>query len=194
MFFNKIYNKFKAKLDDILVDKISVVNNVELRPIFVLYVGEASIRFVKALTRLCLKQFDVRLNALNRTNKVGEYFQLKSATPLSLCSNVFYKFICSCDTNLIYIGKSSRHLITKVRAHQNFAYSRKSAIKDHILSYTTESNLQYNANSFAILRKCNSDYEAKIHEALLIKRHCPSLNKQCYSIFVPTSFWLNSRQ
>ena len=58
-FFDKIYNKFKAKLDDILVDEISLVNDVEFCPIFVLYVGEASIRFVKALSRLCLKQFDI---------------------------------------------------------------------------------------------------------------------------------------
>ena len=36
-------------------------------------------------------------------------------------------------------------------------------------------------NSFTILRKCNSDYEAKIHKALPIKRHSPSLNKQCYA-------------
>ena len=49
-FFDKIYNKFKAKLNDIPVDEISVVNNVELCPIFVPYVGEASIRFVKALS------------------------------------------------------------------------------------------------------------------------------------------------
>ena len=29
-FFDKIYNKFEAKLDDIPVDEVSVVNNVEL--------------------------------------------------------------------------------------------------------------------------------------------------------------------
>ena len=84
-FFDKIYNKFKAKLDDIPVDKISVVNNVELYSIFVPCVGEASIRFVKALSRLCSKHFDVRLLPLYRTNKVGQHFQLKSETPLLLC-------------------------------------------------------------------------------------------------------------
>ena len=76
---------------------------------------------------------------------------------------------------------SSEHLITRVREDLYLADSRKSATKDHILSYSTCSNLQYNINSFTILRKCNSDYGAKIHEALLIKRHSPSLNKQCYA-------------
>ena len=33
-FFDKIYNKFKAKLDDIPVDEISVVNNVRILPYF----------------------------------------------------------------------------------------------------------------------------------------------------------------
>ena len=50
-FFDKTYNKFKAKLNDIPVDEVSVVNNEMLCPIFVRYVGEASIRFVKALSR-----------------------------------------------------------------------------------------------------------------------------------------------
>ena len=50
-FFDKIYDKFIAKLNDISVDEISVINNVVLCPIFVLYVGEASVRFVKALSR-----------------------------------------------------------------------------------------------------------------------------------------------
>ena len=94
---------------------------MELCPIFVPYVGEALIRFVKALSRLCLKHFDVRLLPLYRTNKVGQYFQLKSETPLPLCSNVVYKFTCSCDTNLTYIGMSSRHLITRVKEHLNLA-------------------------------------------------------------------------
>ena len=110
--FDKIHNKFKAKFDDIPVDEISLVNNVGLCPIFVPYVGEASIRFVKALSRLCLRQFDVRLLPLYRTNKIGQYFYLKSETPLPLCSNAVHKFTCSCDTNLTYIGMSFRHLIT----------------------------------------------------------------------------------
>ena len=51
-FFDKIYNKLKAKFDDISVDEISVVNKVEFCPIFVPHAGEASIRFVKALSQL----------------------------------------------------------------------------------------------------------------------------------------------
>ena len=99
---------------------------------------------------------------------------------LTICCFIL-KFTCSCDTNLTYIGMSSRHLITRVKEHMNLVDSRKSAIEDHILSCPVCSNLQYNNNSFTILRKCNLDYKAKIHEALLIQRHSLSLNKQCYA-------------
>ena len=36
-------------------------------------------------------------------------------------------------------------------------------------------------DSFTILKKCNSEYKTKIHEALLIKKRGPKLNKQVYA-------------
>ena len=36
-------------------------------------------------------------------------------------------------------------------------------------------------NSFTVIRKCNTAYEAKIQEALLIKKQNPKLNKQLYA-------------
>ena len=75
----------------------------------------------------------------------------------------------------------SRYLITRVREHLILAKSRKSAIKDHILSCSTCSNLQFSINSFTMLSKCNSDYKAKFYEASLIKRYSPGFNKQCYA-------------
>ena len=40
-----------------------------------------------------------------------------------------------------------------------------------------------------VMRKCNSHFEVKLYEALLIIRDSPSLNKQCYAS--GTSFLLN---
>ena len=79
------------------VDEINVVNDVELCPIFVLHVGMAPISFVKALSLLCLKQYDVKLIPLYRTEK-GD--NIKSATLLPISSNVANKFTCSCHANL----------------------------------------------------------------------------------------------
>ena len=84
---------------------------------------------------------------------------LKSCTPLLLFSNVVYKFTCSCDSNLTYIGKSIRHLITRVREHLNVASQHEnSAIKQHKLSGTVCSNVRQDLNSFEGLKQCKSDF------------------------------------
>ena len=36
-------------------------------------------------------------------------------------------------------------------------------------------------NGFKVLRICNSEYAAKIQQALLIKKHNPQLNRQLYA-------------
>ena len=56
---------------------MGVVNDVEFCPIFVPYVREASVRFTKNLFLLCLEQFDVKLNPLYYTNKLGYIFSTK---------------------------------------------------------------------------------------------------------------------
>ena len=85
---------------------------------------------LKSLKRLCRKKFDVKILPIYQTVKVSKYFQLKSATPKALCSNIVYQFLCACDAHLSYIGMSSRHLNTRAKEHLNLADSRKSAIKD----------------------------------------------------------------
>ena len=51
-----------------------------------------------------------------------------------------------------------------------------SAITEHILSCTVCSNVRHDVNSFEVLKQCKSDFQAKIHEALLITKYRPSLN------------------
>ena len=75
---------------------------------------------------------------------------------------------------------SLRHLSTRAKEHLNLADRRKSAIKDHLYSCDICSN-NLDMDSFTILKKCNSEYETKIHEALLIKKRGPKLNKQVYA-------------
>ena len=94
---------------------------------------------------------------------------------------VVYHFTCSCDTNKTYIGMSSRHLSTRVQEHLNFNSNQKSSIKDHIMSCNICSNKKTGLDSFKIIRKCRSEYDTKIHEALLIKKHSPALNRQLYA-------------
>ena len=118
---------------------------------------------------------------IKNRNKKTHYFQLKSKTPVALCSNVVHKFSCSCDTNKSYIGMYSRHLITRVREHLNYHSLPGSAIKDHILSCGKCFNNRFNENSFVMIRKCKSEFCFKIHEALLIKKLSPKLNRQMFT-------------
>ena len=39
-------------------------------------------------------------------------------------------------------------------------------------------NAKIGLDSFKIIRKYRSDYDAKIHKTLLVKKHSPSLNRQ----------------
>ena len=82
------------------------------------------------------------------------------------------------DSNLTYISKSTRHLSARLGEQRNVASQyENSTIEQHILSCTVCSNVRHDLCSFEVLKQCKSDFQAKILEALLIKKHRPSLNK-----------------
>ena len=113
--------------------------------------------------------------------KVGNYFQLKCSTPTELSLNVVYKFSCPCDTALSYIGYTTRHLITRAHEHLNLNSIAKSAVKDHMYSCSHCSKTGLSVSNFEVIKKCNTGFEAKIQEALLIKKFNSTLNRQLYS-------------
>ena len=77
------------------------------------YVGIHSMGFANRLSELIKRQSGNKLRVLFDIFKVNRYFQLKSKTPHALNSNIVNQFTCSCDTNLSYIGMSTRHLVTR---------------------------------------------------------------------------------
>ena len=105
--------------------------------------------------------------------KVKNYFSLKCHTPVPLKANVVYQFTCLRDANSTYIGKTIRHLVTRVKEHS----TSPSAIKEHLSSCTTCKD-NYSCNSFKVIDSANSDFEVSIKEALYIKHKNPNLNKQ----------------
>ena len=77
---------------------------------------------------------------------------------------------------------SFRHLVTRARKRLKFNSNRKRAIKDHLQQFKSCSKSETDLySSFTVLKKCSSEYNAKIHEALLIKQSKPLLNKQPYA-------------
>ena len=83
-----------------------------------------------------------------------------------LMANVVYQFTCLRDANSTYIGKTIRHLATRVKEHA----TSSSAIKEHLSSCTTCKN-NYSCNSFKVIDSANSDFEVSIKEALHIKQY-----------------------
>ena len=79
-------------------------------------------------------------------------------------ANVIYQFTCLRDANSTYIGKTIRHLATRVREHT----TSPSAIKEYLSSCTTCKD-NYSCNSFKVIDSANSDFEVSIKEALHIR-------------------------
>ena len=71
-----------------------------------------------------------------------------------------------------------------MRAKEHFDLENdnvKSAIKQHINNCDACYNSSLTIDRFHILKKCNNDFQTKIHEAFLIKSLKPSMNKQLHN-------------
>ena len=95
-----------------------------------------------------------------------------------------YKFECLRDANTVYIGKTIRHLATRVKEHG----SPNSAIYSHLLTCETcKSN--FSCNNFSVIDSGKNDFEVTIKEAFHIKFSKPIMNKQLFT--QGSSFVLN---
>ena len=140
------------------------------------YIGLPSLQLKKKLENIFRNDLRTDVKCVFRSHKIGMHFSLKDATPHNLLSCLVYKYTCVCDAQLSYIGKTKRHLATRIREHA----SRESAIRSHLDNCNT-CELSYNKDCFSIMDKGNSDFDCYIKEALLIKKHNPKLNLQLYS-------------
>ena len=115
-----------------------------------------------------------------------------SLTSFKFRLSVVYQFTCLCDTNLTCIGKTKRHLITRAREHLSLGnIFTNSEVKTHLESChrCQEATPE---TCFRILKSCGTDFQARVHEALLIKKHNPRLNKKLFnkgSFFTLKIFW-----
>ena len=98
---------------------------------------------------------------------------LKCRTPTPLLANVVYKFQCLSDSSKSYIGKTKRHLATRVKEHKQ----GPSAIQSH-LEECRVCRDNYSCDLFAILDSGSNDLDITIKEAMHIKSCKPWLNKQ----------------
>ena len=175
-FLNSKYGQNSSK-DKVEEDKVETI-------FYIPYIGLPSIIFSKKVRELFKLYYCIDVKVVFTSFKVRNYFSLKCHTPLPLLANVVYKFTCLRDANVTYIGKTVRHLATRVKEHA----TTNSAVKDHLQScQTCHSN--FSCNNFSIVDLGHNDFEVSIKEALHIKEKRPNLNKQLFS--QGASFTLN---
>ena len=92
-------------------------------------------------------------------------------------ANVVYRFQCLRDVEKVYIGKTKRHLATKVKEHSNSNSS--SAVHAHILS-CAQCQSDY-SKCFELVDSGRNGIEVTIQEAIHIKFSKPKLNKQLFN-------------
>ena len=124
------------------------------------------------------KQFGVEINVIPATVKLGSFFPLKCRTPLPVLSRVVYRFQCLGDQTESYVGMTVRTMSERVKEH--LKGRGESAIHDHIASCHSCKQTKISLSNFSILKKCRTQFDTKIHEALLIKKLNPSLNRQLH--------------
>ena len=75
-------------------------------------------------------------------------------------SDVVYKFNCSYDADLLYIGMTTRHLSVRVR--ENLHSKVSSAVGKHIDNCQVCKEKPVGVKDFKIMRACSTEYNTKI--------------------------------
>ena len=92
-------------------------------------------------------------------------------------SKVVYKFCCLRDVNITYIGETTRPLDLRVKEHLS-KKGNKTAIGKHISNCNICSSAVFSLHDFNVIKRCRTSGETRIHEALLIRKETPQINKQ----------------
>ena len=165
------------------------IDQEKMETIFVIpYIGKASVIFGNKLCKLFKSQFLVDVKVVYTSFKVKNYFSLKCRTPLPLMAKTVYKYTCSRDANLTYIGKTKRHLATRVKEH-GCTNPPTTAIGNH-LTTCMACRSHFSLNKFKIIDTARSNLQCCIKEAIYIKRQKPIINTQLTTTS-GMSFFLN---
>ena len=138
------------------------------------YIGGASVRFSKQIRRLVGGASGGQCQIVYETHKIKDHFKLKADVPKFLLTKVVYKFICSNDANVEYIGYTNRTLKERVAEHRTTC----TAVSNHVSECSTCKSKGISIDNFQVLKKCRNKFDTMIYEALYIKRLNPNLNVQ----------------
>ena len=166
-----IQNSIKKFLDKLFKGKSASETDTKHIVIVLPYLYNVSEDISKRFKGIC-KTFNIKdCNIIFNTRKLSTFFPIKTKVPTLLCSLVVYAFYClEVPGKPIYIGKTFRHLVTRVKEHKSRAQSN---IYSHLLECHNHSNF---FGDFKIISSARSDFELKIKESLYICKLKPELN------------------
>ena len=180
-FFDKEVTKFENKNKNVNpLPDAEVVQNFK-NSLYIPFIGRPSIEFGKKLSARIAEHFDISVNVIYTTTKVGSFFGLKSSTPLPLLSRIVYKFTCLGDPNTAYIGLCNRFVIERVREHLALKRKQLTAVGKHIKGCVACQQAELSIKDFQIVKKCRTEFDTKIFEALYIKKFNPTINRQMFA-------------
>ena len=150
------------------------------------FYGNESYIIKKKLQNLIRNYYpQVNLKVILTSNfRIKNYFNFKDKAPDTVQSLVVYKYICN-RCNSVYVGKTSRHLSTRISEHIGISFRTGipltsppfSQIRSHIEeSQNTHQNYRITKEQFKIIAKAPSNYDLTIKESIFIKLSKPNLN------------------
>ena len=146
------------------------------------YAGEKGCSIIKSLKKHLKKTLPANLEAdiiYTGTKLSSQLNNIKDPTPFEEQHDLIYHSVCNNDNcNDDYIGEIARRLKERVKDHNGRDKS------SHLVKHSIESGHDPVCHgNFRILDKgYNNTFKRKVAEALLIKKHKPSLNVQEKSV------------
>ena len=141
-----------------------------------MYVGNCSLKFHKRITSI-FEKHNVVIKPAYTSKKVSDYFNNKSKCSEAFDANVIYKYTCSVEPNISYIGETSRQMFRRIADHKGI--DKNSAIFDHLFNCEHCQNSDITSN-FKVLKRCKKSDLYSL-ESMLIEEHHPKLNTQVAS-------------
>ena len=138
------------------------------------YIGKPSEKLHRKIHHR-MRNYNLCVKAAYSTVKVSSYFSLKSKCSDLFDSNVVYKFTCSRDENVSYIGETQRQLFRRISEHSD--KTSDSPVFDHLFNCRDCQNTSNITTRFSIIQHSNK-FNVRSLEAILINKLAPRLNIQ----------------
>ena len=175
---NKIVKNF---LDNVYAASLSQTSNDDCNYIVIKvpFYGSPSIKLKKHINRLLRIFNNKKVKICFTCRRLRTVFALKDRQPTGLKSAIVYRFECSGDPNIRYVGETGRQLVRRVQEH----LTTNTAVTTHLKTCTNcpKNIASLTENNFKVLHNTSDSFDRAVKEALYIQRLKPCLNTQITS-------------